>query len=273
MLDGRAIVEAKAAITDWLEEHGVGRRTVTYKLRDWLFSRQRYWGEPFPIVYDEHGLPLAVPEAERPVRRPEVEDYSPRTCEIDDNTSDPEPPLGRNESWATVTLDLGDGPKQYRRELNTMPNWAGSCWYELRYLDPTNEDAFVDPEVERYWMGPQFEGDCGGVDLYVGGMEHAVLLLLYARFWHKVLFDLGHVSSSEPFRRLVNQGYIQAAAYTDERGFHGPASEAVERDGESFHDGKPVRRELGKFGRANSRERVCQYVMTSVAVVSEQTKS
>src|SRR3546814_262311 len=131
-----------------------------------------------------------------------------------------------------------------------MPNWAGSCWYELRYLDPTNEDAFVDPEVERYWMGPQFEGDCGGVDLYVGGMEHAVLHLLYARFWHKVLFDLGHVSSSEPFRRLVNQGYIQAAAYTDERGFHVQASEVVERDGEFFHDGKPVRREFGKIGKS-----------------------
>ncbi len=138
-----------------------------------------------------------------------------------------------------VTLDLGEGPKVYRREPNTMPNWAGSCWYELRYLDPTNENAFVDPEVERYWMGPQFEGDTGGVDLYVGGVEHAVLHLLYARFWHKVLFDLGHLSSKEPFRRLVNQGYIQAAAYTDERGFYVEASEVTERAGEFFHDDKP----------------------------------
>ena len=118
-----------------------------------------------------------------------------------------------------MTLDLGDGPKPYRRETNTMPQWAGSCWYELRYLDPTNTERFVDPDVERYWMGPREEHDhTGGVDLYVGGVEHAVLHLLYARFWHKVLFDLGHVSSSEPFHRLFNQGMIQAFAYTDERG-------------------------------------------------------
>jgi leucyl-tRNA synthetase len=249
-LDGLDVPAAKAAITTWLEEHGVGTRTVTYKLRDWLFSRQRYWGEPFPIVYDEDGLPRAVPDDELPVLLPEVDDYSPRTFDVDDNTSDPEPPLGRNEAWVEVTLDLGDGPKVYRRELSTMPNWAGSCWYELRYLDPTNENAFVDPEVERYWMGPQFEGDTGGVDLYVGGVEHAVLHLLYARFWHKVLFDLGHLSSREPFRRLVNQGYIQAPAFTDDRGFYVEASEVVERDGGFFHDGQPVTREFGKIGKS-----------------------
>jgi leucyl-tRNA synthetase len=249
-LDGLGVADAKAAITTWLEEHGVGSRTITYKLRDWLFSRQRYWGEPFPIVFDEDGLPRAVPQDELPVLLPEVDDYSPRTFAIDDNTSEPEPPLGRNEEWVEVTLDLGEGPKVYRRELSTMPNWAGSCWYELRYLDPTNENAFVDPAVERYWMGPQFEGDCGGTDLYVGGMEHAVLHLLYARFWHKVLFDLGHVSSMEPFRRLVNQGYIQAPAYTDERGFYVEASEVEERDGGFFHDGLPVNREFGKIGKS-----------------------
>jgi leucyl-tRNA synthetase len=249
-LDGLAVTEAKTAIISWLVAEGHGRGTVTYKLRDWLFSRQRYWGEPFPIVYDEHDLPVAVPDEELPVLLPEVDDYSPRSFDIDDNTSEPEPPLGRNEQWATVTLDLGDGPKEYRRELNTMPNWAGSCWYELRYLDPTNEKAFVDPEVERYWMGPQSEGDTGGVDLYVGGVEHAVLHLLYARFWHKVLFDLGHVSSSEPFRRLVNQGYIQAAAYTDERGFYVEASEVTERDGQFFHGDQPVNREFGKIGKS-----------------------
>jgi leucyl-tRNA synthetase len=249
-LDGLGIAEAKTAMIAWLEEHGVGTGTVTYKLRDWLFSRQRYWGEPFPIVFDEHGLPRAVPEDELPVLLPEVDDYSPRTFDIDDTTSDPEPPLGRNQEWAEVTLDLGEGPKVYRRELSTMPNWAGSCWYELRYLDPTNEQALVDPEVERYWMGPQSEGDCGGVDLYVGGVEHAVLHLLYARFWHKVLFDLGHLSSSEPFRRLVNQGYIQAPAYTDERGFYVEASEVTERDGAFFHQGKPVNREFGKIGKS-----------------------
>jgi leucyl-tRNA synthetase len=136
------------------------------------------------------------------------------------------------------------------RETNTMPQWAGSCWYELRYLDPTNENAFVDPAVERYWMGPQFDGDCGGVDLYVGGVEHAVLHLLYARFWHKVLFDLGHVSSCEPFRRLFNQGYIQAYAYKDERGTYVDAFAIDERDNEFFHDGQPVTRELGKMGKS-----------------------
>ena len=249
-LDGLHIADAKAAISDWLEANGHGTRTITYKLRDWLFSRQRYWGEPFPIVFDEHDLPRAVPEDELPVLLPEVDDYSPRTFPIDDVTSDPEPPLGRADDWVEVTLDLGEGPKVYRRELSTMPNWAGSCWYELRYLDPTNENAFVDPEVERYWMGPRSEGDCGGVDLYVGGVEHAVLHLLYARFWHKILFDLGHLSSSEPFRRLVNQGYIQAPAYTDERGFYVEASEVTERDGAFFHDGKPVNREFGKIGKS-----------------------
>ena len=249
-LDGLGVAEAKVAINDWLVANGHGTRTITYKLRDWLFSRQRYWGEPFPIVYDEDDLPRAVPKDALPVLLPEVDDYSPRTFPVDDVTSDPEPPLGRADDWVEVTLDLGDGPKVYRRELSTMPNWAGSCWYELRYLDPTNENAFVDPEVERYWMGPRFDGDCGGVDLYVGGVEHAVLHLLYARFWHKVLFDLGHLSSSEPFRRLVNQGYIQAPAYTDERGFYVEASEVTESRGEFFHDGKPVHREFGKIGKS-----------------------
>jgi leucyl-tRNA synthetase len=201
-------------------------------------------------VFDEHDLPRAVPEDELPVLLPEIIDYAPRTFPDDDTTSDPEPPLGRAEEWVEVTLDLGEGPKVYRRELSTMPNWAGSCWYELRYLDPTNENAFVDPAVERYWMGPRSDGDTGGVDLYVGGAEHAVLHLLYARFWHKVLFDLGHVSSSEPFRRLVNQGYIQAPAYTDARGFYVEASEVEERDGAFLHDGAPVQREFGKIGKS-----------------------
>ena len=249
-LDGLDMAAAKTAIIAWLEEHDHGTGTVTYKLRDWLFSRQRYWGEPFPIVFDDHDLPRAVPDDELPVLLPEVDDYSPRTFDVDDVTSDPEPPLGRAEEWVEVEMDLGDGPRTYRRELSTMPNWAGSCWYELRYLDPTNENAFVDPEVERYWMGPQHEGDVGGVDLYVGGVEHAVLHLLYARFWHKVLHDLGHVSSSEPFRRLVNQGYIQAPAYTDDRGFYVEASEVVERDGEFFHEGQRVHREFGKIGKS-----------------------
>ncbi len=249
-LDGLGIADAKRAIITWLEERSLGRGTVTYKLRDWLFSRQRYWGEPFPIVYDEDDLPVAVPEAELPVLLPEIADYSPKQFDIDDNTSEPEPPLGRATDWVEVTLDLGDGPKVYRRETNTMPQWAGSCWYELRYLDPTNENQFVDPEVERYWMGPQHAGDTGGVDLYVGGVEHAVLHLLYARFWHKVLFDLGHLSSNEPYRRLYNQGMVQAPAYRDARELHVEASEVVERDGRFFHGDQEVQRHFGKMGKS-----------------------
>ncbi|HEY0486155.1 MAG TPA: leucine--tRNA ligase [Mycobacteriales bacterium] len=247
-LDGMEVGQAKAAIIAWLADRGLGEGTVQYKLRDWLFSRQRYWGEPFPIVYDETGLPIAVPESMLPVELPEVDDYAPRV--VDDTDSEPEPPLGRATEWAHVTLDLGDGPKTYRRELNTMPQWAGSCWYEMRYLDPTNHERFVDREVERYWMGPQGPGDTGGVDLYVGGVEHAVLHLLYARFWHKVLFDLGHVTSEEPFRRLFNQGYIQAHAYTDSRGTYVPAEEVVAADGEFRWRDEVVRQEYGKMGKS-----------------------
>ncbi|HEY8456609.1 MAG TPA: class I tRNA ligase family protein [Actinopolymorphaceae bacterium] len=167
-----------------------------------------------------------------------------------DKDSEPEPPLARLTDWATVRLDLGDGPKTYRRETHTMPQWAGSCWYELRYLDPRNDRQFCDPAIEKYWMGPRGEADPGGVDLYVGGVEHAVLHLLYARFWHKVLYDLGYVSSKEPFRRLVTIGYIQAYAYTDERGVYVPAAEVEECDGQFFHQGRPVRRSLGKMGKS-----------------------
>ena len=250
-LDGLNVAEAKARIIAWLEAQGSGTGTTTYKLRDWLFSRQRYWGEPFPIVYDEDGLPRALPDSALPVELPEIDDFSPHTS--DDEDSDPEPPLGRATDWANPTLDLGDGtgPRAYRRETNTMPQWAGSCWYELRYLDPTNSEHFVDPEVERYWMGPRTPDDVGGVDLYVGGVEHAVLHLLYARFWHKVLFDLGHVSSLEPFHRLFNQGYVQAYAFTDDRGFYVPAGEVVDGpDGSYTYEGQPVAREYGKMGKS-----------------------
>ncbi|MGY1712638.1 leucine--tRNA ligase [Geodermatophilus sp. SYSU D00758] len=249
-LDGLGKAEAIERITAWLVARGHGEATTTYKLRDWLFSRQRYWGEPFPIVYDEHDMPVAVPDPVLPVLLPEVDDYSPKTFADDDADSAPEPPLSRATEWTTVELDLGDGPKAYRRETNTMPNWAGSCWYYLRYLDPGDDERMVDPELERYWLGPRGEGDVGGVDLYVGGVEHAVLHLLYARFWHKVLFDLGYVSSEEPFRRLVNQGYISAYAYTDERGFYVPAAEVVEKDGRFFHQGAEVNREYGKIGKS-----------------------
>jgi leucyl-tRNA synthetase len=249
-LNGLDKATAIATITEWLVANGHGEATTTYKLRDWLFSRQRYWGEPFPIVYDENDLPIAVPESMLPVLLPEVDDYSPKTFADDDADSAPEPPLSRATEWTTVELDLGDGPRNYRRETNTMPNWAGSCWYYLRYLDPGDDTQMVDPELEKYWLGPRGNGDVGGVDLYVGGVEHAVLHLLYARFWHKVLHDLGYVSSEEPFRRLVNQGYISAYAYTDERGFYVPAAEVEEKGGRFFYEGAEVNREYGKIGKS-----------------------
>ena len=253
-LNGMTVADAKTAITEWLEAKGLGEATVNYRLRDWLFSRQRYWGEPFPIVYDETGLPIALPEEMLPIELPEVTDYSPKALDPEDRNSDPVPPLARATDWASVEVDLGDGTKVYRRELNVMPQWAGSCWYEMRYLDPANHDRFVGEEVERYWMGPRGEGDVGGVDLYVGGVEHAVLHLLYARFWHKVLFDLGHVSSTEPFRRLFNQGYIQAYAYRDSRGQTVPAAETeAHGEGEKASwtwQGQPVKREYGKMGKS-----------------------
>jgi leucyl-tRNA synthetase len=253
-LNGLSVAEAKAAIIGWLEEEGLGSGTVTYRLRDWLFSRQRYWGEPFPVVYDEHDLPVALPDSMLPVELPDVPDYAPSTFPPEDTDSEPEPPLARVPEWVQVELDLGDGPKRYRRDTNTMPNWAGSCWYELRYIDPTNTERLVDPENERYWMGPRAPGGTGGVDFYVGGVEHAVLHLLYARFWHKVLFDLGHVSSEEPFYRLFNQGYIQAYAFTDERGSYVPAEQVFEKvegtETTYFYDGLPVTREYGKMGKS-----------------------
>ncbi|MEW2518004.1 leucine--tRNA ligase [Actinacidiphila alni] len=249
-LDGLGVVEAKAAITAWLTERGIGEGTVNYRLRDWLFSRQRYWGEPFPIVYDEDGVVHALPDSMLPVALPEVDDYSPRTFDPDDADTSPETPLSRNEDWVTVELDLGDGVRTYRRETNTMPNWAGSCWYELRYLDPHNTERLVDPAIESYWMGPREGQPAGGVDLYVGGAEHAVLHLLYARFWHKVLHDLGHISSIEPFHRLFNQGMIQAFVYRDARGIAVPAAEVEERDGGYFYQGEPVSRLLGKMGKS-----------------------
>ncbi|MFE2752405.1 leucine--tRNA ligase [Actinosynnema sp. NPDC059335] len=253
-LDGLDVDAAKKKIIAWLEEQGRGEGTVQFKLRDWLFSRQRYWGEPFPIVYDEDGTPIAVPESMLPIELPDVDDYSPRTFDPEDANSEPSPPLSRAEDWVTVELDLGDGPKRYRRETNTMPNWAGSCWYQLRYVDPTEPDRFVNAENERYWLGPRpaehGANDPGGVDLYIGGVEHAVLHLLYARFWQKVLFDLGHVSGDEPYRRLFNQGYIEAYAYTDARGTYVPAERVEERDGRYFFEGEEVRREYGKMGKS-----------------------
>jgi leucyl-tRNA synthetase len=188
-LDGLTTPEAKLKMAEWLEQKGVGKGTINYKLRDWLFSRQRYWGEPFPIVW-EGGKHRGLAESELPLVPPEMVDFKP--------TGTPEPPLSKATDWVRYS-------ERATRELNTMPQWAGSCWYYLRYCDAQNGDRFVGEEAERYWMGG---GKPGGVDLYVGGTEHAVLHLLYARFWHKVLFDLGYVSTPEPFQRLVNQGLI-----------------------------------------------------------------
>lgn len=195
-LDGLPTAEAKRKITAWLESRGLGVKMVNYMLRDWLFSRQRYWGEPFPIIWktDTHGEQYheALPESALPLQPPSLADYKP--------TKDGRPPLARATDW----VQLPDGST---RETNTMPQWAGSCWYYLRYLDPKNDHAFCGAAAERYWMGPAQTAN-PGVDLYVGGTEHAVLHLLYARFWHKVLFDLGCVSTPEPFYKLVNQGLI-----------------------------------------------------------------
>jgi leucyl-tRNA synthetase len=189
IINGLSSAEAKKKITAWLEERGQGKRAINYKLRDWLFSRQRYWGEPFPIVW-KNGKHKALDETELPVVPPPLGDYKP--------TGTGEPPLAKAKGWVRYS-------DKALRETNTMPQWAGSCWYYLRFCDPQNDQRFVGEEAERYWMGADKPG---GVDLYVGGTEHAVLHLLYARFWHKVLFDLSYVSKPEPFQRLVNQGII-----------------------------------------------------------------
>ncbi|OBG57987.1 leucine--tRNA ligase [Mycobacterium sp. E3339] len=257
-LDGMDVPTAKQAITARLEAEGRGWARIEFKLRDWLFARQRYWGEPFPIVYDADGRPHALDEAALPVELPDVPDYSPVLFDADDADTEPSPPLAKATDWVHVELDLGDGLQPYTRDTNVMPQWAGSSWYELRYTDPHNSERLCAKENEAYWMGPRpaehGPQDPGGVDLYVGGAEHAVLHLLYARFWHKVLYDLGHVTSREPYRRLVNQGYIQTFAYTDSRGSYVPAEEVIERGGRFFYPGPggevEVFQEFGKIGKS-----------------------
>ena len=249
-LNGLGKDEGIAKAIEWLAANGAGEEKIQYKLRDWLFARQRYWGEPFPIVYDENGQAHGLPEDMLPVELPQVEDYNPVSFDPEDADSEPAPPLAKATDWVEVELDLGEGTKKYWRDTNVMPQWAGSSWYQLRYIDPTNQDTFCDIENERYWTGPRGENDPGGVDLYVGGVEHAVLHLLYARFWHKVLYDLGFVSSKEPYRRLFNQGYIQAYAYTDSRGVYVPAAEVEEKDGKFYRNGEEVNREYGKMGKS-----------------------
>ena len=205
-LDGLTVAEAKKKMIAWLEEKGCGRAKVQYKLRDWLFSRQRYWGEPFPVVHMDDGTTQLVPSEDLPLELPELTDYKP--------TGTGDPPLAKATNWTRYT-DPKTGKTGWR-ETNTMPQWAGSCWYYLRYIDPHNAQAFCDRRKEAYWMP---------VDLYVGGAEHADLHLLYARFWHKVLFDLGLVSTDEPFRKLVNQGMILGISYKDPRGVLVPTNE------------------------------------------------
>ncbi|MCB9759838.1 MAG: leucine--tRNA ligase [Alphaproteobacteria bacterium] len=248
ILDGLEVGPAKKRIIAWLEERGLGTGEVQFKLRDWLFSRQRYWGEPFPILIGEDGGIRPVPEGELPVTLPHIDEYRP--------TDDGAPPLARaDDDWLTVEID----GKRYRRETNTMPQWAGSCWYYLRYMDPTGQSLPVSPEAERYW---------GPVDLYVGGVEHAVLHLLYARFWHKVLYDIGVVHTKEPFEKLFNQGYILAYAYRAEDGrYHRPetcerrpdvtttitsawSKDPVVTDWYVADTGTPVERKLGKMGKS-----------------------
>ena len=230
-LDGMDVAAAKSAMIAWLERHGSGRPKVTYRLRDWLFSRQRYWGEPIPVLHLADGSVVPLPEDALPVLPPELDDYTP--------TASGEPPLARATEWLRTTVPGTDIPAL--RETNTMPQWAGSCWYYLRYLDPHNERRFVDPEAERYWMP---------VDIYVGGAEHAVLHLLYARFWHKVLFDIGAVSTKEPFARLFNQGMILAYSYRDEAGRFYEPKDVTERDGRHFGGGHELTRQVEKMSKS-----------------------
>ena len=214
-IDGMSKERAVAAVTAWLEDRGVGGARINYKLRDWLFSRQRYWGEPFPIVYDEDGNHHPVGDAALPVELPALADYEP----VESNV--PAPLLAKATDWLKTTAgeagvdpDVLDPSTPVTRETNTMPGWAGSCWYYLRYADPHNDERPIGEAAERYWMNRE-HGGIDGVDLYVGGSEHAVLHLLYARFWHKILFDLGHVATAEPFGRLYHQGLILSYGYMD----------------------------------------------------------
>jgi leucyl-tRNA synthetase len=230
-LDGLEIAAAKEKMTAWLEEHGAGEGRVEYRLRDWLFSRQRYWGEPFPVLHAEDGEVIPLDYDDLPVELPPVDEYKP--------TTDGRPPLARaDEDWLEVTLPDG---RKATRETNTMPQWAGSCWYYLRYLDPHNEGLPFGAEAEKYWMP---------VDLYIGGVEHAVLHLLYARFWHKVLYDCGLVSTVEPFQKLFNQGMILAYSYQDAQGKYYHPSDVSERDERFFADDVELETQVEKMSKS-----------------------
>lgn len=231
-LNGLSKQEGIEKMTRWLEAYNLGKEKVNYKIRDWLFSRQRYWGEPFPVIHWEDGEITVLDESELPLELPRLEKYLPGETG--------ESPLANAGDWLTVTDKNG---RKGRRETNTMPQWAGSCWYYLRFIDPHNDRRIFDPEKEKYWMP---------VDLYVGGAEHAVLHLLYSRFWHKVLFDLGIVSTEEPYQRLFNQGMILAFAYESESGSKVPADEIEERDGKFYHTktGTEVRQIVAKMSKS-----------------------
>ncbi|HOE67233.1 MAG TPA: leucine--tRNA ligase [Candidatus Hydrogenedentes bacterium] len=233
LIDGLSVPEGKKKITKWIEDQGIGKGTVNYRLRDWLFSRQRYWGEPFPLVTLEDGTVRAVPMTDLPVVLPELDEYKP--------TADGQPPLARATEWVD-TVDPSTGAPA-KRETNTMPQWAGSCWYYLRYCDPCNASAAWSKEAESYWMP---------VDLYIGGAEHAVLHLLYARFWHKVLFDAGHVSTKEPFQKLFNQGMILAYSYRDANGKYYYPDKAEKRGDAAFVKGTdtPLHVQIEKMSKS-----------------------
>ncbi len=225
--------QAKEKVIRLLEERKAGREKTQYRLRDWLFSRQRYWGEPFPLLHLEDGTVVRVPDDKLPVELPEMSDFTP--------SEDGSPPLARAREWLGTTDPAGGRPA--RRDTDTMPGWAGSCWYWLRFMDPWNGEAPFAPEAEKYW---------GPVDLYIGGVSHAVLHLLYARFWHKVLYDAGVVSTPEPFRRLFNQGLLVAHAYQDATDRLVPADEVDELDGKFFRrsSGEEVRQIVANMSKS-----------------------
>lgn len=229
-IDGLDKENGIKTIIEWLENHNLGKEAVNYKLRDWLFSRQRYWGEPFPVKHYENGEIALIEEDQLPVSLPDLKVFQPGDSG--------ESPLANASDWLYGEDEKG----KYRRETNTMPQWAGSCWYYLRYIDPKNDKAPFDPELEKYWMP---------VDLYIGGAEHAVLHLLYSRFWHKVLYDLGIVSTDEPYKKLFNQGMILAFAYETKTGSKVPSDEVLEKEGEFFHKktGEPLNQIVAKMSK------------------------
>ena len=247
-LDGLNKADAIEKMIEFLEQRKIGHKMVNFKLRDWIFSRQRYWGEPIPLIHCPHCGTVLVPENELPLTLPEVQSYQP--------SGTGESPLANIDSWVNCKCPKCGGAA--KRETNTMPQWGGSCWYYLRYIDPKNPKVFVDAEKEKYWMP---------VDLYIGGTEHAVLHLLYARFWHKVLFDLGLVSTPEPFSRLVNQGMITSFAYQRPNKSLVPADQVIENADGTFTDketGEPLERVIAKMSKSlknviNPDEVIAQY--------------